>query len=124
MSFTDPQSVTFAAPISATVSLPRIAVGTNQSVYGSADGLTRLTASSQYNGTRNRRLLRLDYSKIAADVFDSTINVEKRMACYLVFDIPKVGFTNAEQLAVYGGLKGAMTASTDALITKLLGGES
>jgi hypothetical protein len=42
----------------------------------------------------------------------------------MVFDIPKVGFTNAEIKAVYAGFKTLYTASSDALIDKLLGGES
>jgi len=41
-----------------------------------------------------------------------------------VFDMPKVGFTNAEALAAYTGFKGTFTASSDLLISKLLGGES
>jgi len=124
MSFSDPQSVTFAAPLPVgAISLPRISVGTNASTYKSADGLVQLTASSQY-GKRNRRLLRLDYSKISADVFQPDINVQKSSSVYLVVDGPAVGFTNAELLEVYRGLKGAMTASTDLLISKLIGGES
>jgi hypothetical protein len=123
MSFSDPQSVTYPAPISATVSLPRVSTGDGKSIYQSADGLTKLTASNLYS-KRTRRLLRLDYTKISADVFLPATNVQKNMAAYLVFDLPTTGFTNAEELAVYSALKGAMTASTDALINKLLGGES
>jgi hypothetical protein len=126
MSFADPQSVTFPAPISATVSLPRISVGVNQSEYQSQDGLDKLSVSHQY-GKRTRRLLRLDHAKLSADVLDPSLYSTKSMACYLVFDVPPSntgGFTVAEELAVYGALKGAMTASTDALISKLLGGES
>lgn len=124
MSFTDPQAVTFAAPISlGPISLPRVNSGNGSSVYQAADGYTKLTASSNY-GRRTRQLLRLDYTKISADLFQPDTNVQKNMACYIVFDRPSVGFTNAEALAVYGGLKGAMTASSDLLITKLLGGES
>jgi len=126
MSFADPQSVTYPAPISATVSLPRTSVGVNQTEYGSSDGLHKLTASHQY-GKRTRRLLRLDYAKLSADVLDPSLYSTKSMSCYLVFDLPPAntgGLSNAEELAVYSALKGAMTASTDALISKLLGGES
>lgn len=123
MSFADPQSVTYPAPISTTVSLPRVSSGDGRSVYRSSDGFHSLTASSQY-GKRTRRVLRLDYTKISADVYLPDQNVQKGMNTYLVFDLPSSGFTNAEALAVYSALKGAMTASTDALITKLLGGES
>jgi hypothetical protein len=124
MSYSDPQSVTFAAPLPVgAVSLPRTSSGLNGSTYSSADGLTKLTASSQY-GKRTRRLLRLDYSKISADVFLPATNVQKGMSVYMVFDLPPVGFSNAEALAAYVGFKGAFTASSDALVSKLLGGES
>jgi hypothetical protein len=66
----------------------------------------------------------LDHSKIAPDVFIDTQNVQLGMSNYLVFDVPKNGYTNAEALAVYNGFKAVFTASTDALIVKLLGGES
>jgi len=46
------------------------------------------------------------------------------MATYLVFDIPPAGYSNAEALAVYTGFKTLFTASSDALIVKVLGGES
>jgi hypothetical protein len=46
------------------------------------------------------------------------------MSNYLVFDLPVAGYTNAEAKAVYDGFKTLFTASTDAAIVKLLGGES
>jgi hypothetical protein len=42
----------------------------------------------------------------------------------MVFDVPAVGYTNADVKAVYAGFKALYTASSDALIDKLLGGES
>lgn len=123
MSFADPQSVTYPAPISATVSLPRVSVGADQSTYRAADGTSTLVASSSY-GKRTRQVLRLDFIKVSADVFQPDINVERSMSAYLVMDRPKDGFTNAEALSVYGALKGAMSASSDLLIQKVLGGES
>lgn len=124
MAFSDPQAVTYPAPISLTaVSLPRINVVAGKSIYSSADGTSVLTASTLY-GKRVRHMLRIDYKKIAADLFQPTVNVERGMSAYLVIDRPKDSFTNAEALAVYTGLKTAMTATSDLLITKLLGGES
>lgn len=124
MSFTDPLSVTFAAPLPVgAVSLPKISSGGFASEYASADKLVKVTASHQF-GKRQRDLLRIDYSKISADVFLPDTNVSQSMAFYLVFDRPLVGFSNAEAKAVYNGFKGAFTASTDALIDKLLGSES
>jgi hypothetical protein len=124
MSFADPQSVTFAAPLPVgAVSLPRISVGANTSTYQSNDGYVKLSASSAI-GKRARRVLRLDHSKLAPTQFDTMKNGLYSMSCYLVFDVPLSGYSTAEQLEVYRGLKGQMTASTDALISKLIGGEN
>jgi len=46
------------------------------------------------------------------------------MSNYMVFDVPVVGYTAAEALAVYTGFKTQFAASSDLLISKLLAGES
>jgi len=47
------------------------------------------------------------------------------MSAYLVFDVPSAGqFSAADQLSLFNGLKGTWSATTDALLKKLLGGES
>lgn len=120
MAFTDPQSITIAA---ATSSLPRTSTGNNTAEYQSADGLIHLSASHAY-GRRTRRVLRLDHSKITTDPFISTQNVKVGMSTYLVFDVPPAGYTNSQVLDVHTGFKTLWSASTDALIVKLLGGES
>lgn len=120
MAYADPQSITISA---VPISLPRVNVGNNGSEYLSADGLVKLTANSTY-GRRNRRVLRIDHSKITSDPFIPSQNVKVSMSNYIVFDVPVAGYTNAEALAVYAGFKAAFTASSDLLITKLLGGES
>jgi hypothetical protein len=120
MAFTDPMSITISA---ATIPLPRTSVEEDSSEYTSADGLVKLTASHTY-GKRARRMLRIDHSKLTADPFKPAENVKVGMANYIVFDIPPAGYTGTEALAVYTGFKAMFTASSDALITKLLGGES
>jgi hypothetical protein len=120
VALTDPQSVTIS---SATSSLPRTNVGSNKSEYMSADGLIKLSAAHVY-GRRTRRVLRLDHQKITADPFIPSQNAKVSMSNYIVFDTPVAGYTNAEALAVYVGFKTLITASSDALIVKLLGGES
>jgi hypothetical protein len=119
MAYADPQSVTISGTA---ISLPRVSTGENKSSYKSSDGLVQLSASSSY-GNRNRRVLRLDHSKIVANPY-SSLNELQSMSNYIVFDAPVVGYTNADILAVYAGFKTAFTASTDLLISKLLGGES
>lgn len=120
MAFTDPQSVTISGTA---ISLPRVSNRVNGSTYQSADGLVVVSADNAY-GRRNRRVLRIDHSKITADPFIPSQNSKVSMSNYIVFDVPPAGYTNAEALAVYAGFKAMFTASSDALITKLLGGES
>lgn len=120
MAYTDPQTVTISGNV---ISLPRTNVQNNKSEYTSSDGLVKLSASHAY-GRRTRRVLRIDHSKITADPFIPAQNAKVSMSNYIVFDVPVVGYTVAEALAVYNGFKGQFTASTDALISKLLAGES
>lgn len=120
MAITDPQSITISG---VTTSLPRTEVQGTKSVYQSADGLLRFTASHNY-GKRTRRVVRIDHSKIAPDVFVPAQNQKLSMSNYLVFDIPALGYTLSEQQAVYAGFKAMLAVSSDAIITDLLGGES
>lgn len=122
MSFADPQTVTISGT---PISLPRVSQEGDETVYQSADGLVQLLASHDY-GKRTRRIVRINHKKITPDPFVPSENMEASMSAYLVFDVPKgnVGYTAAEQKAVYDGLKVQLAASSDVLITKLLAGES
>jgi hypothetical protein len=120
MSLADPLSITISA---VTSPLPRTSVEDDRSEYTSADGLIQIIGSHDY-GKRTRRMLRLDTSKVTADPFKPTENVKVGMSVYTVFDLPPAGFTNAEALAVWVGYNALLTATSNANITKLLGGES
>lgn len=120
MSFADPQTVTISGT---TTSLPKTEVSGDEVKYRSADGLIEMLASHDY-GKRTRHLLRLNHSKMTPDPFIPTTNVKVSMSNYMVFDLPPVGYTNAEALAVYVGFRTQFAAATDALIVKLLAGES
>jgi len=120
MSFTDPLSITINA---VTTPLPRVGVEENGSTYASGDGLIHLSASHDY-GKRWRRLLRLDTAKMAPDAFRPAENTKVSMSCYMVFDLPPSGYTPTEALQAYVGFKTLYTATSDLMITKLLGGES
>jgi hypothetical protein len=120
MSYADPQTVTISG---VTTSLPRVSTGRFASEYLSGDGLISLKASSAI-GNRIRRVVRLDHSKIAADVYQPDVNVKRSMSVYTVFDMPSVGYTAADALAIYLGFNNQVNASSNLLITKLLGGES
>jgi len=120
LSFTDPQSITVNA---VTSPLPRTETDGDSAKYTSADGLLQLSASHQY-GRRTRRMLRIDQSKLAPDPFKPVENVKLSMGIYIVFDLPNAGFSNTEAMYLYTGFKTLYTGTSDALINKLLGGES
>jgi redox-regulated HSP33 family molecular chaperone len=120
MSLADPNTITVSGT---PISLPRVSTGDNRSEYLSGDGNNRLTVSHDY-GKRYRRMVRFDTSKIAADVFDTSENVKKSMSTYIVFDVPDVGYTAAEALAVWVGFNTLLTATSNAVVSKVLGGES
>jgi hypothetical protein len=120
MSLSDPNSVTISG---VTTSLPRTSVDEDRSEYTSADGLIQLIASHDY-GKRARRMIRLDTSKLTSDPYKPAENVKVGMSVYTVFDLPPAGFTNAEALAAWVGFNTLLTASTNAVVSKLLGGES
>jgi hypothetical protein len=129
--FTEPLALTPGAAFDAgAVSLPRISQDGSVSIY-QAGPLTvnsgsylKITAAHQY-GRRIRRSLRLDYGDNAGSTLISGTTAPRSMSCYLVFDVPTGGlFTAANQLALLNGLKGTWSASTDAVMTKFLNGES
>lgn len=120
MALADPQSVKINGTTS---SLPRVSTGDFESEYMSADGLIKLTLST-VSKKRKRQVVRLDVSKIAADPFIPTQNVELSMSTYVVFDRPPAGYTNTEAKQVYDGFIEALQASSSLIVTKLLGSES
>lgn len=120
MAFTDPLSITIDGTA---YSLPRTSTTGNRGRYSTGDGLIAVTADHSY-GQRNRHVLRIDHSKVTADPFIPAQNSKVGMNHYLIFDYPVAGYTNTEILKIYQGLKTWYSASTDAVITKLLGGES
>jgi transcriptional regulator of nitric oxide reductase len=122
MALTDPQSITINA---VTTPLPRTFSEGSESAYTSADGLWKLSVNHNLvKQGRTRHLLRFDHSKVTPDPYINTQNVKVNTAIYLVVDVPPAGYTNAEVTQVYQGFKTLFTASSDAVIAKLLGGES
>lgn len=122
MSLADPQSITINA---VTQSLPRTFSEGSESAYTSADGLWRLSINHNLvKQGRTRRLLRFDHAKVSADPYVPTQNVKVNSAIYMVVDVPPAGYTNTELMQIYTGFKTLYSASSDAVIAKLLGGES
>lgn len=123
MSIAEPLALTVST---GAVTLPRVSPdGKEDGVFRSADGRVELIVDHQ-DGKRVRRVVRLNTSKIAPDQFRDDQNVELSMSVYIVFDLPDagIGYTNAEALANAKGLIALCTASSDLVLTKVLGGES
>lgn len=120
MSVSDPQVVTINA---VPYTLARISSETNKSVYSTADGSWLERIGSTY-GKRYRRTIRLEGKKIAANPFDTSLNQEVGFTVQLVVDIPPQGFTVTEQKDAVVGLINQLTASSNALLLKILGGEN
>lgn len=118
MALADPQSITIDGTA---FSLPRLPGEKGRQPYTSADGTTSLVVL-QSNGKRKRTAVRVERVKVAADPLTS-INSYQDAAVYVMFDRPNVGFSNDELVKIFTGLVSAMTASTNALTLKVLGGE-
>lgn len=103
--------------------MPRTSVDKDESEYTSGDSLVKLLVSHTY-GKRNRRMIRIDHGKLTTDPFRPSENVRVGMSNYVVFDLPPAGYTAAEALAVWVGFRTALSATSDALVSKVLGGES
>jgi hypothetical protein len=118
--FADPQSVTIN---SVAQSLARIGQGLNAGLFQKDDESYKL-AINHAKGNRNRRVIRLDNYKVATDPLVPATNAPFRAAVWLAVDVPKVGYTIAEQALLTNGFLAYLSASSYAVMTKFLGGES
>lgn len=75
-------------------------------------------------GRRNRRSYRFVHSKIVPDPLFPAQNTPYSMSFIVTVDVPKTGYSVAEQKAVVDGVLANLQASSGANITKLLGGEN
>lgn len=121
MALSDPQSVTIGGTAT---SLPRTSSAEQASIYTKDDGTVRLKITQQPGKSRVRRQVRLDFSKIAADPLLAGVNRQASMSAFVNIDVPVVGLTLTEQKDVVKALLAALTASSDAMLIKVLGGEN
>lgn len=120
MAISDPQSLTIGSD---TFSLPRIGTGDRSGTFSNEEGDITLTVSHQ-KGKRNRSVARVNQTIIAVDPLVPTTNYATSMSVQLVVDAPLIGFDLATKKAIAKALIAWATASTDANLTKVLGGES
>lgn len=116
--FSEPQSVTVNA---VATSLPRVSFGDRQGAFQAPDGAIALKVAHDLRN-RNRRTVRIDFTKTAADPLLDGVSRQYSMSTYVVIDHPKVGFTNTEVENNLKALKDWLAVSGN--ITKVVGGES
>lgn len=116
--FTEPQSVTVNAVAK---TLPRVSFGDRSGVFQTSDGAFTLKVSHDLRN-RNRRTVRLDITKTAADPLLDGVSRPYSMSAYVVLDHPQVGFDNTE---VTNNLKALIDwLAVSANQAKIVGGES
>lgn len=118
--FSDPQSVTIGG---VATSLPRVGSGISQGVFQTPDGATTMSISHSI-GKRARRTAKLSMKLFASDPITPTNNVPVNGAFYVVCDFPLQGISATQQKDLASALATWLTASTNANLIKLIGGES
>ena len=117
MALTDPQSIT----IGSAIALGRTQDDGGTSIYRSADLTVLETVSAQQTKAgRIRSQIRVDQSKVSADPL-TAVNIQQTGSVYIVFDFPKFGFSTAEKIQIFTGLNGQLTATSNKVLTQLLG---
>jgi hypothetical protein len=111
----DPQSIN-------AVSLPRTGIGANSATYTSADGALSLKVQRIRGKDNIRTVVSVQTTKIAADPLTA---VNQRVSSVISVSItqPLSGFTTTELKDQTTGTFTALTASTNAMLLKVLGGE-
>lgn len=119
MALADPQSV----DVGGAVSLPRTGSGINSSEYTSADGTVKLTINhSKSKGIRS--VISIEKSKISADAMLPNVNTKSTHRAYVVYQGSINGWTAQERIDLIKAIPIALSATSYALVTKFVGGES
>lgn len=116
----EPQSVT----TDAAHSLPRTGMDTHSGEFSnSADGYDYVI-THDYSSSRQRHVVWLEQTKIVTDPLFSTQNKQVVARATFTVSAPMSGFTPTQLKELAKGLIGNLTASTDANLVKIIGGES
>jgi hypothetical protein len=92
-------------------------------VFNTPEGDLVLTISHQ-TGKRYRRSVRLTSNKVVPDALQPSVNTPVSASAFVVVDVPKMGFTVADQTALVAALTKYLSDATNANTVRLLGGES
>ncbi len=121
MAFADPQSITISAVAN---SLPRIASGVGVGGFQTNDGSLVMDVRHLPSKTRTSRTVGITIKKYVSDPLRPADNVPVSATIRFVVNAPVQGFTPADLLAATTGFLNCLTASSNANLTKLFGGEA
>jgi len=117
---TEPQSVT----TDAAHSLPRTGMGSTSGAFENFTDGYELSIVHDYSASRQRHVVWLEQTKIVTDPLFSTQNKQVIARATLTVSAPPSGFTPTQLKELAKGLMTNLTASTDANLIKVIGGES
>jgi hypothetical protein len=122
MALSDPQTITLDGN---DIVLPRTGIGPTSSTYSVDTGTNGVKLTVSHNrGKRSRHSVRLDTATTVADPLFPSVNVPKSASVYLVCDVPLNGIPMSSIVDGVQALCEFLTDSSNAVITKVLGGES
>lgn len=122
MAFPDPVAVTIGV---APFALNRLPSGSTEGVFRDVDQKITLGITPGVTaGNRRRNAARMEVTKITTDPLVSTTNVVVKGAVTIAFNVPQNGFTSTEIVDQVKALYASLTANTNALLLKLINGES
>lgn len=119
MALTEPLAVT----LDQAYSLSRVSDDAGKSEYWNADRSVRMIVESALlKSGRTRHVVRIQRDKIAADPL-TAINRRLTATMTTTFDVPGEGFTEAEKIQLFTGTNALLSATTNAVLKKVLGFE-
>lgn len=122
MAFPDPVSVTIGVDA---LALNRLPSGTTEGKFRDvAQKVTLGITPGVTAGNRRRNAARMETTKITTDPLVSTTNVVAKGAVTIAFNVPQNGFTSTEIVDQVKALYVSLTANSNALLLKLINGES
>jgi len=121
MAFADPQSITISGTAN---SLPRTGSGIGVGGFATSDGSLVMDVRHAPSRLRTSRTIGITIKKYVSDPLRPADNVPVSATIRLVVNQPVQGFTPADLLAAIVGFTNNLTASSNANLTKLLGGEA
>lgn len=122
MALADPLSITVDGK---TIPLSRIATGDVSGKFISSDQKTTVLVYPRTTAAgRKANVIQLRQKKVTTDPLVSTTNIEVEASVAVTVNLPPDGFTSSDVTDLYTALTSLLGDSSNAVLTKLVNGES